>query len=419
MRLQAEEDLLTLAAWRQAQIQRNALANAGEGMGLVGPGGASVPLHHVVPHHPLYPGPLPLPPPRHQGRVVPDRSRGFQTVVPHPLAIPGSRHMHMVEGEDGQDSMSDSSPMLAPHRAGSVQHSPVESRSVRMNIAGTVLSGQVGAVRSSPSRPVFGAHKLFAWFITIIDAPLLLTTVVVLALTNVTPTCERPVRFWVQGSAVRCILEMVCAWSTAVLPSPDGPFDRCTFTGFFASIRGYVTFLSRVWFILGCVWLFSAESCGLVQPHLYRTGLAVVTIQFFEVFMPCICLFLLVPVAFCCLPFFIRIMQRLQGPVPGRGATQAQLQTIPTEQYREGTLDSTQTTCAVCLMDYEAGDELRVLPCQHRFHARCVDDWLQLNATCPQCRSAVVPGAATTTGARAPTVQLPGGGMPVVPVSAV
>lgn len=120
MRLQAEEDLLTLAAWRQAQVQRNALAGSQEGMGLVGPGGSTLPLHHVVPH-PLYPGPLP--PSRHQGRVVPDRSRGFQTVVPHPLSIPGSRHMHMVEGEDGQDSVSDSSPMLAPHRAGSVQHS--------------------------------------------------------------------------------------------------------------------------------------------------------------------------------------------------------------------------------------------------------------------------------------------------------
>jgi hypothetical protein len=52
-------------------------------------------------------------------------------------------------------------------------------------------------------------------------------------------------------------------------------------------------------FILGCIWLFSAEPCGLVQPHLYRTGLAVVTIQFFEIFMPCICLYV-VCVGWCC-----------------------------------------------------------------------------------------------------------------------
>ena len=32
--------------------------------------------------------------------------------------------------------------------------------------------------------------------------------------------------------------------------------------------------------------------------------------------------------------------------------------------------------CVICLEDYQEGEDLRVLPCQHDFHAACVDAWL-------------------------------------------
>merc|ERR1739848_870333 len=33
--------------------------------------------------------------------------------------------------------------------------------------------------------------------------------------------------------------------------------------------------------------------------------------------------------------------------------------------------------CGVCLLEFEEGDELRtLLPCGHRFHRECIDNWL-------------------------------------------
>lgn len=43
-------------------------------------------------------------------------------------------------------------------------------------------------------------------------------------------------------------------------------------------------------------------------------------------------------------------------------------------------------SCTICLGDYEPGEELRLLPCGHCFHAECVDAWLQINRICPICK---------------------------------
>jgi hypothetical protein len=39
-------------------------------------------------------------------------------------------------------------------------------------------------------------------------------------------------------------------------------------------------------------------------------------------------------------------------------------------------------TCGVCLLEFEEGDELRKLPCDHRFHKECIDSWLLECSTC-------------------------------------
>ncbi|XP_071946308.1 uncharacterized protein [Antedon mediterranea] len=41
--------------------------------------------------------------------------------------------------------------------------------------------------------------------------------------------------------------------------------------------------------------------------------------------------------------------------------------------------------CAICLEDFKDGEDIRVVPCGHEFHRRCVDPWLLSNKTCPLC----------------------------------
>ncbi|KFK44194.1 hypothetical protein AALP_AA1G226700 [Arabis alpina] len=47
--------------------------------------------------------------------------------------------------------------------------------------------------------------------------------------------------------------------------------------------------------------------------------------------------------------------------------------------------------CAICLAEFVAGDELRVLPqCGHGFHVSCIDTWLGSHSSCPSCRQILV-----------------------------
>ncbi|KAI8478554.1 E3 ubiquitin-protein ligase znrf3 [Branchiostoma belcheri] len=41
--------------------------------------------------------------------------------------------------------------------------------------------------------------------------------------------------------------------------------------------------------------------------------------------------------------------------------------------------------CAICLEEFQDGQELRIVPCLHEFHKDCVDPWLLSNRTCPLC----------------------------------
>lgn len=47
---------------------------------------------------------------------------------------------------------------------------------------------------------------------------------------------------------------------------------------------------------------------------------------------------------------------------------------------------STNTNCTICLTEFAAGDEARILPCFHMYHRSCIDEWVKKAAVCPVCR---------------------------------
>lgn len=53
--------------------------------------------------------------------------------------------------------------------------------------------------------------------------------------------------------------------------------------------------------------------------------------------------------------------------------------------------DTEEPCCTVCLCEYEPGDHIRRLLCNHDFHQVCIDKWMASHTTCPCCRLALVP----------------------------
>lgn len=42
--------------------------------------------------------------------------------------------------------------------------------------------------------------------------------------------------------------------------------------------------------------------------------------------------------------------------------------------------------CAICLDNYNIGDKISILSCDHYYHTECLNEWLKKKEECPLCR---------------------------------
>ncbi|XP_042019823.1 E3 ubiquitin ligase BIG BROTHER-related-like [Salvia splendens] len=45
--------------------------------------------------------------------------------------------------------------------------------------------------------------------------------------------------------------------------------------------------------------------------------------------------------------------------------------------------------CVICQVEYEVGENLVSLQCDHLYHSECISKWLQINKICPICNNEV------------------------------
>ncbi|WYZ37507.1 hypothetical protein EsH8_II_001013 [Colletotrichum jinshuiense] len=65
----------------------------------------------------------------------------------------------------------------------------------------------------------------------------------------------------------------------------------------------------------------------------------------------------------------------------------ATVDTAASDTNKTGGQEDEHLGCTICTEDFNVGEDVRVLPCNHKFHPNCVDPWLvNVSGTCPLCR---------------------------------
>ena len=167
-----------------------------------------------------------------------------------------------------------------------------------------------------------------------------------------------------------------------------------------------------IWFIVGNVWIFGANSAANEAPNLYRLCVVFLTFSCIGYAMP----FILCLTICCCLPCIISTLGDTEDHAQTRGATTESINALPIHKFKlkksksiddestpsgfeggivaggtekERVISGEDAVCCICIANYENEDELRELACSHLFHKDCVDKWLKINALCPLCKSEV------------------------------
>jgi len=195
--------------------------------------------------------------------------------------------------------------------------------------------------------------------------------------------CNRPLRCWV---LVHCLLQVLQAPVRLIfftqlchVQRQNGDIQECvrmlTLSQAWKASKT-VSIVTYGWFILGVVWLLNSTHCNPC-PGVYHLSLAAILTAMLR---------LLVTLGVFYHSFPPRPQEEPQPSTKPRGASQDMIDFMPLVEFGpHSRADVLESSCAVCLSEFEWGDVLRRLPCGHHFHSPCIDRWLRRNKVCPLC----------------------------------
>jgi len=252
------------------------------------------------------------------------------------------------------------------------------NRQVQRNVAASVSDAQ-----QASSRALIFHSLCFA-------AEAMATTIILLLHWN--DSCDKPLNWWVLSFTSRLLL---------VYPLQIRTFVRRRRGLSVANenrLRAWLDLLIIIGFVIGQTFVFGSTSCSKTAPSLFTYCFVLVVLFYISIAFPYLLLIALC-VCFPCVLLFLRLVSE---PV---GAPVDVIQNLPSRIYEpSGPQDlgshndsepsrpqqpnraEDSPSCSVCMENYLAGDHIRILPCNHEYHSKCVDNWLKINSTCPLCR---------------------------------
>lgn len=91
--------------------------------------------------------------------------------------------------------------------------------------------------------------------------------------------------------------------------------------------------------------------------------------------------------AICCAITVFILVRRFRESWSNRHKKGIGLKNVNAIPTREFSADDTFEVCVICFENFETGETLRVLPCEHMFHPACIDPWLSKRRNaCPVCK---------------------------------
>jgi len=216
--------------------------------------------------------------------------------------------------------------------------------------------------------------------------PVISASIVVLILDwNAASLCDKPLRSWLV--VLVCIHAVMVLLTLRVyfgLPTTNDSIDiqeiRVNKIFVFYLLNRLLDVFWFIWFLVGLTWSVTS-SCRNDAPQIFRLCIALIFIHVaLLIIVICFCC------STCCGILYQVILQASIAEQAPTGASKKFIKSLKSTNFQVGDMPKDDASCAICLGEYELGEELRHLPCNHHFHSECVDQWLAINKSCPFCK---------------------------------